>query len=389
MKKLASILAVTLAAGVLATGCGSSSGSASKDSSSDSEKTVIKAATGANAKPYVYVGDDDKPAGYDVDVLNAVFDKLPDYELEYEVTDFGSVLSGLNSGNYQIGVNNFSYNEDRGASYLYSYPYDKISYVFVTKKGGKEIKSFEDAAGLSFEGGTGISVSNAVEAWNEKNPDKAINITYSDADTSVFLQHVADGSQDFTIIDLAMYNSYMEEFNYDVQKNDIPEDEAKMIAENSYAYYIFPQDQKDLREQVDKALKELKDDGTLDSIRDNYIGDDAGKTPYETPKDADHSKGTLTMATNATFQPYEYYDGDKIVGIDVDIAQAIADELGMELEIEDIAFDSIIPEIVSGKADMALAGMTVTEDRKASVDFSDTYATASQMIIVKEDRWSR
>ena len=129
MKKLASILAVTLAAGVLATGCGSSSGSASKDSSSDSRKTVIKAATGANAKPYVYVGDDDKPAGYDVDVLNAVFDKLPDYELEYEVTDFGSVLSGLNSGNYQIGVNNFSYNEDRGASYLYSYPYDKISYV--------------------------------------------------------------------------------------------------------------------------------------------------------------------------------------------------------------------------------------------------------------------
>ena len=128
MKKLASILAVTLAAGVLATGCGSSSGSASKDSSSDSGKTVIKAATGANAKPYVYVGDDDKPAGYDVDVLNAVFDKLPDYELEYEVTDFGSVLSGLNSGNYQIGVNNFSYNEDRGASYLYSYPYDKISY---------------------------------------------------------------------------------------------------------------------------------------------------------------------------------------------------------------------------------------------------------------------
>ena len=158
---------------------------------------------------------------------------------------------------------------------LYSYPYDKISYVFVTKKGGKEIKSFEDAAGLSFEDGTGISVSNAVEAWNEKNPDKAINITYSDADTSVFLQHVADGSQDFTIIDLAMYNSYMEEFNYDVQKNDIPEDEAKMIAENSYAYYIFPQDQKDLREQVDKALKELKEDGTLTEISKKWYGQDA------------------------------------------------------------------------------------------------------------------
>ena len=274
MKKLASILAVTLAAGVLATGCGSSSGSASKDSSSDSGKTVIKAATGANAKPYVYVGDDDKPAGYDVDVLNAVFDKLPDYELEYEVTDFGSVLSGLNSGNYQIGVNNFSYNEDRGASYLYSYPYDKISYVFVTKKGGKEIKSFEDAAGLSFEGGTGISVSNAIEAWNEKNPDKKIDITYTDADTAITLQHIEDGTTDLAIIDVAMYNAYQKEYNYDVVANQISDEDAKAIADNSYAYYIFPKDQEELRDKVDEQLKELKKDGTLSKLSQKYFGQD-------------------------------------------------------------------------------------------------------------------
>lgn len=95
--------------------------------------------------------------------------------------------------------------------------------------------------------------------------------------------------------------------------------------------------------------------------------------------------GVLVMATNAEFPPYEYHDNGSIVGIDVDIAKAIAEKLGMELEVEDVAFDSIIPEIVSGKADMGLAGMTVTEDRKASVDFSDTYAKASQMIIVKDD----
>ena len=95
--------------------------------------------------------------------------------------------------------------------------------------------------------------------------------------------------------------------------------------------------------------------------------------------------GVLVMATNAEFPPYEYNDGGEIVGIDAEIAKAIAGELGMELEIEDIAFDSIIPEITSGKADMGLAGMTVTEDRKQSVDFSDTYAKASQKVIVKED----
>lgn len=95
--------------------------------------------------------------------------------------------------------------------------------------------------------------------------------------------------------------------------------------------------------------------------------------------------GVLVMATNAEFPPYEYHEGQEIIGIDVDIAKAIAAELGMELEIEDVAFDSIIPEITSGKADIGLAGITVTEDRKVSVDFSDTYAKASQMIIVKED----
>ena len=94
---------------------------------------------------------------------------------------------------------------------------------------------------------------------------------------------------------------------------------------------------------------------------------------------------TLKMVTEATFPPYEYYDGDTIVGIDVEIAQAIADELGMTLEIQDIAFDSIITSVQSGKADIGLAGMTVTEDRKESVDFSNTYAHATQAVIVKED----
>ena len=96
------------------------------------------------------------------------------------------------------------------------------------------------------------------------------------------------------------------------------------------------------------------------------------------------TKGVLVMATNAEFPPYEYHDGDKIVGIDADIAAAIAEKMGCELKIEDIAFDSIIPEVSSGKADIGLAGMTVTEDRKQSVDFSDSYASSSQVVIVSE-----
>ena len=95
-------------------------------------------------------------------------------------------------------------------------------------------------------------------------------------------------------------------------------------------------------------------------------------------------KEVLVMATNAEFPPYEFYEGQEIVGIDAEIAAAVAEKLGCELKIEDMAFDSIIAAVSSGKADFGLAGMTVTEKRLESVNFSDTYAHATQVVIVLE-----
>ena len=94
--------------------------------------------------------------------------------------------------------------------------------------------------------------------------------------------------------------------------------------------------------------------------------------------------GVLTMGTNAAFPPYEYKDGDQVVGIDADIAQALADKLGLKLEIQDMDFSSLITAIQAGKVDISLAGMTVTEERKQNVDFTDSYATGVQVIIVKD-----
>lgn len=96
------------------------------------------------------------------------------------------------------------------------------------------------------------------------------------------------------------------------------------------------------------------------------------------------NEGQLIMATNAYFPPYEYYEGEEIVGIDAEIAAAVAERLGLELVIEDIEFDSIIAGIQTGKYDIGLAGMTVTEDRLQSVNFSTPYATGIQSIIVPE-----
>ena len=140
----------------------------------------------------------------------------------------------------------------------------------------------------------------------------------------------------------------------------------------------------ELRDEFNTALAELKEDGTLDEIMSNYIGDEVGQHPYESPADVDRSNGTLTMATNAEFEPWEYKEGTDIVGIDADISQAICDKLGYELKIEDMAFETILASVNSGKADFGAAGMTVTPAREESVDFTDTYANATQVVIVRK-----
>ena len=95
--------------------------------------------------------------------------------------------------------------------------------------------------------------------------------------------------------------------------------------------------------------------------------------------------GVLTMGTNAAFPPYEYYEGDAIVGIDAEISQAIADKLGLKLEIEDMDFGSLVAAVQSGKVDISAAGMTVNEERLQNVDFTDSYSTGVQVVIVAED----
>lgn len=114
-------------------------------------------------------------------------------------------------------------------------------------------------------------------------------------------------------------------------------------------------------------------------------GDSENGSSSSGDSDKSSSKGELHMATNAEFPPYEYMEKDNIVGIDADIAQAICDKLGYTLVIDNMQFDAIITAVTSGKADFGMAGMTVTEERKEAVDFTDTYATTTQVIIVKEN----
>ena len=96
-------------------------------------------------------------------------------------------------------------------------------------------------------------------------------------------------------------------------------------------------------------------------------------------------ENTLVMATEAGFAPYEYYENNEIVGVDVDIAKEIAAAMGKELVIKDVAFDSIINEVKSGKADFGAAGISYSDERAKEVDFTINYTTSKQIVVVKED----
>lgn len=191
------------------------------------------------------------------------------------------------------------------------------------------------------------------------------------------VQALKQGKIDCVIIDAQPAAAF-------VEKNDDLTTLDEDFAVEDYAICVS-KDNKALTEEINAALKELKAAGVLDQIVANYIGDDTkGTCPYESPADADHSKGKLIMATNAAFEPYEYYEGTEIVGIDAEMAKAICDKMGYDLQIDDMEFDAIISAVQSGKADFGAAGMTVTEDRLTSIDFTDSYATSTQVVIVRK-----
>ena len=167
---------------------------------------------------------------------------------------------------------------------------------------------------------------------------------------------------------------------------DEPADVVKVIdinlTEEEYAFGV-DKAQPELLEKTNEFIAKIMEDGTFEAICNNYFGDGtpvAVKSAVEDP-----SKDQLIVATNAAFAPFEYMEGDSYYGIDMEIAALLAEELGKELVINNMKFESVCLSVGQHKCDIAMAGLTVKEDRKEHVNFSNTYYQASQKLIVKGD----
>ena len=248
-----------------------------------------------------------------------------------------------------------------------------MSAVMLTACGGppaNPVHSVADLKGRTIGvqlGTTGDTLAEDVENASVEKYNK-----YSDA-----VQALKQGKIDAIIIDSDTASVFLKN-NPDIQQL------SEGFADEEYAVAI-KLDNTALRDEINGALKTLNDNGTLKQIKDNYDSEEAGTKSYTSPEDTDRSKGKLVMATNAEFPPYEFKKGTDIVGFDVEMMTAVCDTLGYELQIEDMAFDSIIPAVQSGKADVGVAGMSVTPDREKNVLFSDTYTTTHLVVLVRTD----
>ena len=168
----------------------------------------------------------------------------------------------------------------------------------------------------------------------------------------------------------------------------------KALSEENYAIG-FRKGNKELVDVVNKALAEIKADGTLDKIFEKYYGTFlAGDSSAIKPEDIDFNKGAkggkLVVGTEAGFAPYELKVGSGYIGIDVEMCAAIAKKLDRELVIENMNFDALPMAVSTNKVDMICAGITVTEERKENMDFSENYVIgAKQVAVVRADDYEK
>lgn len=248
-----------------------------------SEKKVVVAVTHASPRPFTYYDDHNNLTGQNVELVNAIFDRLPEYELKWEVSpDFPAIFSGLDSDKYQIGVNNLSWNEERAEKYLFTAPMFKNELIVVANKNFdlSGVITYEDLAGKTYIGSPSIAYTAWVEQYNDAS-DQDIQIEYNESDIALQLNLIAENDDYFTIIDAPMYYGYYQpEFGFDLPTAVLKDGSG----EDFYSYFIVSKGNEQLAEDINRVLLEITEEGIATQISEKYLGGDYAPSAEEIKK---------------------------------------------------------------------------------------------------------
>jgi ABC-type amino acid transport substrate-binding protein len=270
MKKL---IVVLLALGLAV----SASASGQREEVPSGVQQRITIGTAGMPVPYGWVNPDGTLDGYDSAVIAAVEELLPQYQFTVEITEFPRIFAGLDSGRYQIGVNNISWRKDREEKYLFA----KRHYIYnntgiVVRKGRTDIRGIDDLGGKTDHAPPdGAFPQLFVEEYNEAHPENPIKITYSSEDALKTYQRIVDGSLDFILSEEVSVPLREKEFGLDVDFISLPKEEQEKI-QNPKSYFIFPRTPtgEKIRADVDGALEKLIANGKLTELSIKYFGSD-------------------------------------------------------------------------------------------------------------------
>ena len=259
---------------------GAATETAEETANADVEVKKIIVGTSGSPKPWLWVEEDGSIAGYDAEVIYAIDKLLPQYEFEFEKTEFASLFTGVDSGRYTVAVNNFNWRADRAEKYLFGEEY--VCYekeAIYVRKGFDEIKTLEDVGGhKAFTTGTGLMTQLFLEEYNEQHPDNPVELVYTDADTLKQFQDVNAGVADFGFLSQPSLKNYLESYPTFYDDFDIieltDEESEKVCSPFTYFIYAKTPEGEEVKAAVDEAIRTLKEDGTIKALSEEYIGYD-------------------------------------------------------------------------------------------------------------------
>lgn len=267
-------LTATVLTAILAAGCGSSNAGSTASSGSASDVKTVNIGTGNAYDGYCYIDEDGNPSGFDVDIIHAIDDALPQYEFNIEQTDFPSLWTSLEAGKYDAIFHQIQYNEERGAKYLYSDEFYSKKKTYLVVLADSDITSYEDLAGTDLKiwepsGNASLVV---WQKWNEEHPDNQIQVETTDyLSSEALIASMQNGT----------YAACVKvERDVDALNEDYGSDILKIVGDpvtDTNTYVVYRKDdaeEEQLKEDIDGALKQLREDGTLRQLSIDDLGKD-------------------------------------------------------------------------------------------------------------------
>lgn len=231
-------------------------------------KTII-VGTGSDSKLYCYLDEKGELAGFEIDVMKAIDELLPQYEFEFQTFDFKNILLALSAGKIDIGAHMYESNPERRQNYLFTeYGYNDFSKYIVVLKEDTEVKSLQDLVGKTAQAATGSATGAILQHWNEEHPNEQINAVLTSALTNEqVVAAMKNGTYDAFFTNIPSFNQLQKEYGEIFRLVEEP-------ISTSPSYFIFNLDNPTLKADVDVALKKLIDSGELSKIAIRDLGSD-------------------------------------------------------------------------------------------------------------------